>query len=799
MKCTKFAIAIFVSLALHGCNKYPKEASHLELFYQQPATEWMEALPIGNGRIGAMIYGGIGTERIALNESSMWSGEPDDNQEMPFGKEKLNQLRYLFFNGDIIKGNQIAGESLHGTPHSFGTHLPIGEIQLHFSHSSDKVTNYRRSLNIEQALCKIDYQINDTIFTREYFSTNPSDVIVMHLHTNKPKGVSFTLGMDLLRESDIKTLNNQIIFKGQALQPMHGKGGVLFEGRVALQIHGGKIKNTSHSIIVEQADSVTLISDVRTNYKNNDYSQLCQETITKAQAQDFNKLKTSHIIDFSSLFNRVSIQLGEDSLNYLPTDTRWQQVRNGQTDTGLDALLFQYARYLLIASSRENSPLPIALQGFFNDNLACNMGWTNDYHLDINTQQNYWIANVGNLAECNSPLFSFLKDLSVHGSQTARTVYGCKGWTAHTTANIWGYTAPSSSIAWGLFPTAGSWLASHLWTQYEYTQDKTFLKETAYPILKGNAEFLLDYMIKDPRNGYLVTGPSISPENSFLYQGENLCASMMPTCDRILVYEIFQACIESAQILNIDQDFRKQLKTAINQLPPIRQRKDGAICEWMEDYEEAQPNHRHTTHLLGFYPYHQITLDKTPELAQGVRKTIENRLAAEGWEDTEWSRANIICIYARLKDAIQAYNSLQTFKNKLTRENLFSISPAGIAGAPYDIYAFDGNAATAAGIAEMLVQSHEGYTEFLPCLPSQWKDGSFSGLCIRGGGEVSAKWRNSVLTNATLKAICNNSFQIKLPKGKTYKIRLNGKELESPHTEILTINMNKGDILELKK
>lgn len=471
----------------------------------------------------------------------------------------------------------------------------------------------------------------------------------------------------------------------------------------------------------------------------------------------------------------------------------------GGYDPGLDVLLFQYGRYLLLASSRENSPLPAALQGFFNDNLACNMGWTNDYHLDINTQQNYWIANVGNLAECHLPLFNYIEDLSIHGAKTAQKIYGCKGWTAHTTANIWGYTAPSGSILWGLFPTASSWIASHLWTQYEYTHDKDYLAKTAYPLLKGNAEFLLDYMVEDPNTGYMVTGPSISPENSFLYEGNNLCASMMPTCDRVLAYEIFNACIQSAQILGIDQAFSDSLQQALKKFPPIRLRANGGIREWLEDYDEASPNHRHTSHLLALYPYEQISLDKTPELAAGARKTIEDRLAAEGWEDTEWSRANMICFYARLKDAKEAYQSVLTLESIFTRENLLSISPAGIAGAPYDIFILDGNAAGAAGIAEMLVQGHEGYIEFLPCLPEQWSVGNYKGLCVKGGGEVSADWNQSLINEATLKATADNTFTVKVPQGKNYTITLNNKRIDPAiNNGLITVSMKAKDILKFK-
>ena len=801
MKGKYFGFFALASLTLPGCSNPQKGILTQELWYEQPAKEWMESLPIGNGRIGAMVYGGIEKDRIALNESSMWSGAPDDNQEMPFGKKKISQLRKLFFDGKIIEGNQIAEKTLRGTPHSFGTHLPVGDLRLSFTYpEQQEATDYRRSLDLNQAVSKVSYKVGETTYTREYFSTNPDDAVIIRLSANQPEAISFTLSLDLLRDAHVYTEDNQLVFDGQALQPIHGPGGVEFEGRIAVRTEGGEVTEDSTSLTVHNANTVILISDIRTNYKDEQYKSTCKNNIAQVEKANYEELKQRHIADYAPLFERVSIELGQDTLKHLPTDQRWKLVKEGGTDTGLDALLVQYARYLTIAASRENSPLPIALQGFFNDNLACNMGWTNDYHLDINTQQNYWIANIGNLPECNAPLFSYIKDLSIAGAKTAQTVYGCKGWTAHTTANIWGYTAPSGSIAWGLFPTAGSWLASHLWTQYEYTQDKKFLEETAYPLLKSHAEFLLDYMTKDPNTGYLVTGPSISPENSFLYNGQNLCASMMPTCDRVLAYEIFQSCLQATQNLNTDKEFSEKLKEALSQLPPIQLRKNGAIQEWMEDYEEAQPNHRHTTHLLGFYPYNQITLDKTPELAEGVRKTIEGRLSAEGWEDTEWSRSNMICLYARLKDAKEAYKSIQDFERKLTRENLFSISPAGIAGAANDIYAFDGNPAAAAGIAEMLIQNHQGYVEFIPCLPEQWKDGSFKGLCIRGGAEAAATWKNTMITNASIKATTDNTFTVKLPQGKDYNVLLNGKKanVEADANNCITISMKKGDLLEIK-
>ena len=789
-----------MALALSGCQSATDSCGTTELWYAQPAKVWMESLPIGNGRLGAMTYGGIEEEKLALNESTMWSGQYNENQNKPFGREKMNQLRKLFFEGKLSEGNRIAGDNLHGNQTSFGTHLPIGDLKMQFIYPEGKVTGYRRSLSLDEAISSVSFNSGGVNYKREYFATNPDNVLVLRLTADKQKSITMNMGLDLMRQADLSVENNQLVFTGKVDFPLHGPGGVCFEGRIAVLADNGEVKMEQFGVSIKEADTVTLIVDVRTDYKSPDYKTLCADGVEKAAVKSYDELKQAHIKDYNTLYNRVSIHFGQDANRAMPTDVRWKQVKEGKTDTGLDALFFQYGRYLTIASSRENSPLPIALQGFFNDNKACNMGWTNDYHLDINTEQNYWAANVGNLAECNAPLFTYIKDLAHHGAKTAEVVYGCKGWTAHTTANVWGYTPASSTIIWGLFPMAGSWIASHLWTQYEFTQDKQYLAETAYPLLKGNAQFILDFLAKDPKSGYLMTGPSISPENWFRTAGgEEMVASMMPACDRELAYEILSNCVRASEILDTDREFADSLRTAIAQLPPIQLRANGAIREWFEDFEEAHPNHRHTSHLLALYPFSQITLEKTPELAEAARKTIENRLSAENWEDTEWSRANMICMYARLKDAQEAYKSVQLLQGKLSRENLMTVSPGGIAGAEGDIYSFDGNPAGTAGMAEMLIQNHEGYVEFLPCLPVEWKDGSFKGLCLKGGAEATAEWTNAVINKASLKATADQVLKVKIPQGKKYRVLLNGKEaIANPDAKgLITVDMKRGDLLEL--
>lgn len=789
-----------MALALSGCQSATDSCETTELWYAQPAKVWMESLPIGNGRLGAMTYGGIEEEKLALNESTMWSGQYNENQNKPFGREKMNQLRKLFFEGKLSEGNRIAGDNLHGNQTSFGTHLPIGDLKMQFIYPEGKVTDYRRSLSLDEAVSSVSFNSGGVNYKREYFATNPDNVLVLRLTADKQKSITMNMGLDLMRQADLSVENNQLVFTGKVDFPLHGPGGVCFEGRIAVLADNGEVKMEQSGVSIKEADAVTLIVDVRTDYKSPDYKTLCADGVEKAAAKSYDELKQAHIKDYNTLYNRVSIHFGQDANRAMPTDVRWKQVKEGKTDTGLDALFFQYGRYLTIASSRENSPLPIALQGFFNDNKACNMGWTNDYHLDINTEQNYWAANVGNLAECNAPLFTYIKDLAHHGAKTAEVVYGCKGWTAHTTANVWGYTPASSTIIWGLFPMAGSWIASHLWTQYEFTQDKQYLAETAYPLLKGNAQFILDFLAKDPKSGYLMTGPSISPENWFRTAGgEEMVASMMPACDRELAYEILSNCVRASEILDTDREFADSLRTAIAQLPPIQLHANGAIREWFEDFEEAHPNHRHTSHLLALYPFSQITLEKTPELAEAARKTIENRLSAENWEDTEWSRANMICMYARLKDAQEAYKSVQLLQGKLSRENLMTVSPGGIAGAEGDIYSFDGNPAGTAGMAEMLIQNHESYVEFLPCLPVEWKDGSFKGLYLKGGAEATAEWTNAVINKASLKATADQVLKVKIPQGKKYRVLLNGKEaIANPDAKgLITVDMKRGDLLEL--
>lgn len=777
------------------------EQQPLKLWYNQPASEWMKSLPVGNGRLGAMVYGGIQKETIALNEVTMWSGQNDPHQEQMVGKQKLQEIRNYFFNGELKKGNELSEQFLTGIPHSFGTHLPIGNLNLMFEYPHGQIQNYERELNLQNAISTVSFDKGTIKYNREIFCSNPDGVLVIKLSASQKATLNFSVSLDLLLKAKLAMKNNVLEFSGDLTADNPKTGGVAYMGNIAVKSEDGNVSVEGKQLKVKDATTAILYIDIRTSFKSPEYQAICQNTVQRAQQTDFSLLKQRHIGDYQKLYSRVELFLGESDTENLPTDLRWLLVREGKNDVGMDVLFFQYARYLLIASSRENSPLPANLQGIWNDNLANNMGWTCDYHLDINTQQNYWLANIGNLPECNAPLFSYIKDLSVYGRKTANDLYGAKGWTAHTMANVWGFTAPGWGVGWGLFPTGGSWIASHLWSHYNYTLDKEFLKNQAYPILKENARFLLDYMATDPKSGYLVTGPSTSPENGFKYKGDAISLSMMPTTDRVLVAEIFNSVIEASSILNTDKQLRDSLQKALGKIPPLQiSKKNGGIQEWLEDYEEAYPNHRHTSHLIALYPFNQISANDSA-LAKAAAKTIENRLTAQGWEDVEWSRANMICFNARLKIAEDAYQSVVQLQRNFTRENLLTISPKGIAGAPYDIFIFDGNQAGAAGIAEMLIQSQNGYIDFLPALPEAWKSGYFKGLCVTGGGIVDLQWTDHQIETATIKAICPQNFKIKLSLDRLVpEFFKDGKRimLKQAANGFIGFSLKKDEVMELK-
>lgn len=735
------------------------------LVYSRPSAKWMGAMPLGNGRLGAMVYGGTDVETIALNEVTMWSGQPDPEANNLCGPDRLREMREAFLSGDYKRGNDLGWQYLCGHGKSFGTNLPFGDLLIETG--GDDVSGYRRELALDEAVARVGFVCGGTRFSREYFASNPAQALVVRYTADKAHALSATVSMRMLRHSEVTARANQIDITGDARFDKNGEGGVRFRGIVRVMADGGSVRSVGDRLVVDRADAMTIIVDIRTDFQNLNYRSQCLNTVETAASRPYDELKREHVADFKAIFDRMDIDLGRPTTDANTTDEMFAEAHKGLSNPAFDALFFQYGRYMQISSSRENSPLPSNLQGIWNDNLACNMPWTCDYHLDINIQQNYWSANIANMAETNAPLFTYIGLLAKYGSVTARKMYGCGGWVAHTINNVWGDTAPGSACSWAMNVTAGAWMATHLWTHYEYTLDKDYLREVGYPLLKETAQFFVDYMVEDPKTGYLLSGPSISPENGFRgADGRGYSLSMMPTIDRAVIYDIYNACIQSAKILGIDDDFSRRLQRDIKKLPPLRLLDNGELAEWYLDVVRDDPSHRHASHLLALYPFGQISPFKTPGLAEGCRLFLENQTSHANWEDTEWTRGNNINFYARLLDGEKAYESLKGLYTGFMRENLMTVSPAGIAGAESDIFSFDATEAAVAGVCEMLLQSYDGMLNFLPALPKAWKSGSIKGVCARGGIEADFAWKNRKVVSATLRSRVD----------QTVNVRVNGKE-----------------------
>ncbi|MEI7865663.1 MAG: glycoside hydrolase family 95 protein [Chthoniobacterales bacterium] len=738
----------------------------LKLWYAQPAVRWMESVPVGNGRIGAMVFGGADTARIALNESTVWSGEPSDRHLNPGTRSYMQEMRTALFEGRYEEAMKLCQQYMVGFKRNYGSHLPMGDLLLQFKHPGTDVKDYRRELDLDEAVARVEYAIGERRYKTEVLCSNPDDVLVIRLSSDKPGGLSFEVGMNggdkpfEVRAEAPDTL----VMTGNAFEKNHsnGKTGVAFRGQIKALPTGGQLVAEGNSLKITNADAVLLLVAINTNYLGRDAAALCRSQLDAAAKKTYEQLRDPHVTDHRRLFRRVTLDLGATDAAKLPTDKRLELLKSGGADPQLATLFFQYGRYLMIAGSRENSPLPLNLQGIWNDNLACNMGWTCDFHMDINTQQNYWPSESCNLTECHEPLFKLIESLREPGAKTARNAYDCNGWVCHVFTNAWGFTASGWALGWGIHVTGGTWLASHMWDHYEFTGDKEFLAKRAYPTLKGSAEFFLDYMVEDPKTHWLVTGPASSPENAYRSPDGKVCTeSMGPTCDVVLVRDLFEHCIEASKTLNTDADFRAKLEAAVKKLPPLQIGKDGQLQEWQQDYEEAIPNHRHMTHLISLYPSDQITPHKTPDLAKAARVSMERRTNRPDWEDVEWSRSNLINFYARLLDGEAAHNSLLLLLTKLSDKNLMSVSVAGIAGAPENIFAIDGNTSGANGIAEMLLQSQDGEISLLPALPEAWRTGKVTGLKARGGHEVDIAWKDGKLTEAKTHSMFDGMCKIR--------------------------------------
>lgn len=748
------SLALGVSSQMRPLDMEPPPAPD-ELWYSQPAERWLEALPVGNGHLGGMIYGGVPMERIALSASTAWSGAAETREVNPGALPHLDEIRQLFFAGRFEEAQMLCGEFLPGHMKNFGTNLPLPELRLTFDSAGD-AEGYRRSLSLDDAVARVRYRARGAVFERQVFASHPDKLLVLWLTCSKPGQIGFRMGFSqgVLPVTVKSSGPDSLVLDGHAWERMHSSGhdGVALQIRASVIPEGGRCTAAEDAIEVHGANAATVLLAIGTSFRGGDPERFCAETMGAARARDFVQLRRAHVADHQALYRRMSLDLGRSSsvIRRQPTDVRRKGLENGAEDPELLALFFQYGRYLTIAGSRADSHLPLALQGIWNDGLASSMGWTDDFHLDINTEQNYWPAEVCNLGECQTPLFALIEGMREHGRTTAKEMYGAPGWVVHTVTNPWGYTAPGG-VGWGIFVTAGVWIALQMWDHWTFNGDVEFLRTRAYPVLREAAEFFLAYMVPEPHHGWLVTGPSDSPENWYRTpEGGRASESMGNTCDRALVCALYSMCIEAARTLGTDDDLRRRLEQARAQLPPYQIGRHGQLQEWLEDFEDAEPNHRHTSHLVGLYPLEQISPRTTPELARAAAVTIRRRMEAPHWEQSEWGRANLVVFFARLLKGGQAHDYLLSLVAKAADANLLTFSSGGIAGATQNIFAVDGNTAGAAGIAEMLLQSQGGEIEFLPALPAAWPHGSVRGLCARGGFVIDITWKEGSLRSAAI-------------------------------------------------